>query len=88
MLSVYIHDKAVPMLVLSLIVESVEGKEDDEQSVSAAAVIFDLDSKEYQLKLRQTLVQHRLTCVSPSSRSTIGCFDWDSDMPHGKRILY
>ena len=67
MLSEYIHNKALPMLVHSTFSGCDEGEKDDELSVSAAAVIHDLDSEEYQSKLRRILVPHGLTCVGPST---------------------
>jgi hypothetical protein len=71
MLSEYIHDKALPMLVQMTFVEADENEEEDELRVSAKAAIFDLDSEEYQSMLQQILVPHGLTCVSPS---TIYCW--------------
>ena len=62
MLSEYIHDKDLPALVHSTFNEPVE--EEEEQSVS---VVLDLDSEEYKSKLKQILITHGLTCISPST---------------------
>lgn len=68
MLSEYVHGKALPMLVHSTFSESNKGKEEEELSVCVAPVVmYDLDSNEYQSKLREILVPHGLTCVSPST---------------------
>ena len=70
MLSEYIHDKVLPALVHSTFNEPVE--EEEEQSVSVA---LDLDSEEVKSKLKQILITHGLTCISPPS-TVYRCMTW------------
>ena len=70
MISEYIHDKVLPALFHSTFNEPVE--EDEEQSVSVAV---DLDSEEVKSKLKQILITHRLTFISPPSTVYL-CMTW------------
>ena len=62
MLSKYVHENFLPALVHSTLNEPVE--EEKEHSVSVA---LDLDAEEYNSKLKQILIIHGLTCISPPS---------------------
>ena len=62
MISEYIHDKVLPALFHLTFNEPFE--EDEEQGVSVA---LDLDSEEVKSKLKQILITHGLTFISPPS---------------------
>ena len=68
MLTEFIHNRALPNLVRSTFANKEaddEGEQEDEDEISA--VECDVDSPQYQVKVKEILAPHRLTCISPST---------------------